>query len=128
LETCYRFSSSRFGRKIEVQQRVEASTTTSALDDAAGVTGEAIEVHQVRCLFTALEKRLEFTPGRMLTFEAVAANLRLVRQWAKRIGLTDEPLCEALPPDHGFEELDANGQMCLSEPFLFDDPPDDLAT
>jgi hypothetical protein len=27
----------------------------------------------------------------------------------------------------GFEELDANGQICLAEPFLFDDPPGDLA-
>ena len=63
----------------------------------------------------------------MLTFEAVAANIRLVRQWAKRTGLTDDPLCEVVPLDCGFEERDENGQICLSEPFLFDGPPGDLA-
>lgn len=63
----------------------------------------------------------------MLTFEAVAADIRLVRKWAKRVGLTEDPLCEPFPPDHGFEELDENGQICLAEPFSFDDPPDDLA-
>ena len=42
-------------------------------------------------------------------------------------GLTDDPLCEVMPPDYRFEELDANGQTCLAEPFFFDDPPGDLA-
>ena len=32
-----------------------------------------------------------------------------------------------MPQDYGFEELDANPQICLAEPFLFDDPPGDLA-
>jgi hypothetical protein len=32
-----------------------------------------------------------------------------------------------MPPDYGFEELDVNGQICLAEPFLFDDPPGALA-
>jgi hypothetical protein len=64
----------------------------------------------------------------MLTFEVVAANIRLVRKWAKRIDLTTESLCVPFPTDHGFEELDENGQICLAEPFSFDDPPDDLAT
>ena len=31
------------------------------------------------------------------------------------------------PADHGFEELDENGQICPVGPFDFDDPPDDLA-
>ncbi|HUX04025.1 MAG TPA: hypothetical protein VMV53_03860 [Acidimicrobiales bacterium] len=62
----------------------------------------------------------------MLTFEAVAANIRLVRKWAKRTDLTTEPLAVEFPPDHGFEELDENGEICLAEPFCFDDPPDEL--
>ena len=64
----------------------------------------------------------------MLAFEVMAANLRLVREWAKRTGLTTDPLCVPFPLDHGFEELDENGQICLAEPFSFDDPPDDLAS
>jgi len=32
-----------------------------------------------------------------------------------------------MPTDHGFEEIDANLQISLAEPFDFDDPPDDLA-
>ncbi len=64
----------------------------------------------------------------MLTFEVVAANIRIVRQWAKRTGLTTDPLGVPFPLDHGFEELDENGQICLAEPFSFDDPPDDLAS
>jgi hypothetical protein len=63
----------------------------------------------------------------MLDFEAMADNIRLVRQWAKRTGMTDDPRCEVLPPDYGFEELDADGQICLSEPFLFVDPLGDNA-
>ena len=63
----------------------------------------------------------------MLTFEVVAANIRLVRKWAKRTSLTTDPLCVEFPPDHGFEELDENGEICLAELFCFDDPPDDLA-
>jgi len=63
----------------------------------------------------------------MLTFEAVAANIRIVRQWAKRTGMTSDPLCKPMPENHGFEELDENGQICLAEPLEFDDPPDDLA-
>ena len=64
----------------------------------------------------------------MLAFEAVAANIRLVRKWAERVALTSDPLCAPFPEDHGFEELDENGEICLAEPFDFDDPPDDLAT
>ena len=63
----------------------------------------------------------------MLAFEAVAANIRLLRKWATRVGLTSDPLCAPFPADHGFEELDENGQICPAGPFDFDDPPDDLA-
>jgi hypothetical protein len=63
----------------------------------------------------------------MLAFEAVAANIRLLRKWAKRFGRTLDPLCVPFPADHGFEELDANGQICPAGPFDFDDPHDDLA-
>lgn len=41
--------------------------------------------------------------------------------------MTSDPLCEPMPENYGFEELDENGQICLVEPFFFDDPPDDLA-
>ena len=58
----------------------------------------------------------------------VAAPIRLVRTWAKRIDLTTESLGVPFPADHGFEELDQNGQFCLAELFSFNDPPDDLAT
>ena len=64
----------------------------------------------------------------MLTFEAVAANIRLVRKWAERVALTSDPLCSPFPEDYGFEELDENGEIRLAEPFDFDDPPDDPAT
>ncbi|HET8990422.1 MAG TPA: hypothetical protein VFN59_04910 [Acidimicrobiales bacterium] len=47
--------------------------------------------------------------------------------WATRVGLTSDPLCVPFPADHGFEELDENGQISLAGPFDFDDPPDDLA-
>jgi hypothetical protein len=63
----------------------------------------------------------------MLTFEVIAANIRIVRLWAKRTGLTSDPLAAPMPVNYGFEELDENGQICLAEPFTFDDPPDDLA-
>lgn len=63
----------------------------------------------------------------MLTFEAVAANIRLVRQWSRRTGDVTDPLCDVLPVNYGFEELDENGQISLTEPSIFDDPPDALA-
>jgi len=63
----------------------------------------------------------------MLTFEVVAANIRIARQWAKRNDLTTDPLCEPAPEDYGFEELDADGNICLAESSLFDDPPGDIA-
>ena len=58
---------------------------------------------------------------------AVAANIRLLRKWATRVGPTSDPLRVPFPADHGFEELDENGQICPAGPFDFDDPPDDLA-
>jgi hypothetical protein len=63
----------------------------------------------------------------MLAFEVVAANIRLVRQWAKRNKLIDDPLCIPMAKDHGFEELDENGKVSLAEPSFLDRPPDDLA-
>jgi hypothetical protein len=63
----------------------------------------------------------------MLTFEVIAANIRVVRKWSRRTGLMSDPLCAPMPTNYGFEELDENGQICLAMPFTFDDPPDDLA-
>ena len=63
----------------------------------------------------------------MLAFEVVAANIRLVRQWAKRNSLIDDPLCIPMAKDHGFEELDENGKISLAELSFLDRPPDDLA-
>jgi hypothetical protein len=63
----------------------------------------------------------------MLTFEVVAANIRLVRQWAKRNQLTADPLCAPMPEGHGFEELDAHEQISFTELSFLDDPPGDLA-
>ena len=62
-----------------------------------------------------------------LCFEVVAANIRLVRQWARRSEFTADPLCVPMPQSHGFEELDAHGQISLTEPSFFDDPPEELA-
>jgi hypothetical protein len=73
------------------------------------------------CKVTGLVKT-----GLMLAFEVVAANIRILRQWAKRVGDVSDPLGEAFPVDHGREELDEHGQMSLVEPTFFDDPPDDL--
>ena len=63
----------------------------------------------------------------MLTFQAVAANIRLIRQWSRRTGDVTDPLSELMPENFGFEELDEHGQIALAEPFDFDDPPDELA-
>jgi hypothetical protein len=57
----------------------------------------------------------------------MAANIRIVRQWAKRTEFTSDPLCEPMATNHGFEELDENGEISLTESSFFDDPPDDLA-
>jgi hypothetical protein len=63
----------------------------------------------------------------MLSFEVVAAKIRIVRHWFKSNDLTTDPPCQPVPQDYGFEELDANAQICLAERFLFYDPPGDLA-
>ena len=63
----------------------------------------------------------------MLCFEVVAANIRLVRHWAKRNEFTADPLRVPMPQGHVFEELDALGQISLTASSFFDDPPDDLA-
>ena len=63
----------------------------------------------------------------MLTFQAIAANIRLIRQWSRRTGDITDPLSELMPENFGFEELDEHGQIALAEPFDFDDPPDVLA-
>ena len=47
----------------------------------------------------------------MLAFEVMAANLRLVREWAKRMGENSDPLHEPFPEDFGFEEIDAEGNV-----------------
>jgi hypothetical protein len=58
---------------------------------------------------------------------AVAANIRLIRQWSRRTSDVTDPLSEPMPENFGFEELGEHGQIALAEPFDFDDPPDDLA-
>lgn len=63
----------------------------------------------------------------MLTFQAMAVNIRLIRQWSRRTGDVTDPLSELMPENFGFEELDEHGQIALAEPFDFDDPPDELA-
>ena len=47
----------------------------------------------------------------MLAVEVMAANLRLVREWAARTGENSDPLHEPFPEDHGFEEIDAEGNV-----------------
>jgi hypothetical protein len=59
----------------------------------------------------------------MLTFQAVAGNIRLIREWSRRTGDVTDPLSELMPDNFGFEELDEHGQIALAEPFDFYDPP-----
>ena len=59
----------------------------------------------------------------MLTFEAVAANLRLARQWARFHGDSSDPFNAAFAGDHGFEELDADGSIRRVEPDAYRGPP-----
>jgi len=65
--------------------------------------------------------------GLMLSFQAMAANIRLIRQWSRRTSDVTDPLSELIAEHFGFEELDEHGQIALAEPFDFDDPPDELA-
>jgi hypothetical protein len=62
----------------------------------------------------------------MITFQAMAASIRLIRQWSRRTGDVTDPLSEPMPENFGFEELDEHGQISITEPFDFDDPPDEL--
>jgi hypothetical protein len=63
----------------------------------------------------------------MLTFQAVAANIRLIRQWSRCTGDATDPLSELMPENFSVEELDEHGQIALAEPFDFNDPSDELA-
>ena len=47
----------------------------------------------------------------LLACAIAASNLALLRTWAARTGNTELPYCEPDPPDHGFEELDADGKI-----------------
>ncbi len=59
----------------------------------------------------------------MVTFEVMAANLRILRQWAKRVQNFSDPLCVEYPEDQGFEELDSSAEMQLTLPLLGEHPP-----
>ncbi|MGC8511066.1 MAG: hypothetical protein ACP5PB_09380 [Acidimicrobiales bacterium] len=52
----------------------------------------------------------------MLTVEVMAANLRLVREWAKRTGENSDPLHEPFLEDLGFEEIDSRGNVWPAVP------------
>lgn len=47
----------------------------------------------------------------LLACAIAASNLALLRTWAARTGNHELPYCEPDPPDHGFEELDADGNI-----------------
>jgi hypothetical protein len=59
----------------------------------------------------------------MVTFEVMAANLRILHQWAKRVQDFSDPLCVEFPEHQGFEELDWLAEVQLSYPMLDDHPP-----
>lgn len=59
----------------------------------------------------------------MVAFVVMAANLRILRQWAKRVQDFSDPLCVTYPEDQGFEELDWLAEVQLSFPMLGDHPP-----
>ena len=52
----------------------------------------------------------------MLAFEVMAANLRLVREWARATGENSDPLHEPFPEDGGVEEIDAEGNVRVASP------------
>jgi hypothetical protein len=64
----------------------------------------------------------------MLTFEAMAANIRLLRKWSKRTGDVTDPLCEPYPEYYGHEEVDENGQAVYDDASDYEDPPGDPST
>lgn len=47
----------------------------------------------------------------MVAAAMAAANLRTLRKWAARTGNTHLPLCRPDPDHHGFEEVDADGNI-----------------
>ena len=59
----------------------------------------------------------------MLTFEAMAANIRLLREWSKRTGDISDPLSEPYPEDYGHEEIDALGNIVIDDGSAYEDPP-----
>lgn len=61
----------------------------------------------------------------MLAFEAMAANLRLVRAWARLTGENSDPLHEPFPENFGFEELDAEGNARPCTSGSGSGPPDE---
>ena len=60
----------------------------------------------------------------MLTFWAMAANIRLLREWSKRTGDIADLLSEPYPEHHGHEEIDEFGQVILDDGSGYEDPPD----
>ena len=58
----------------------------------------------------------------MLAFEVMAANLRLVREWARATGENSDPLHEPFPEDVGVEEIDAEGNVRVASPDALSPP------
>jgi hypothetical protein len=61
----------------------------------------------------------------MLTFEAMAVNIRLLRVWSRCTGDVTDPLCAPYPKYYGHEEVDENGQVVCDTPSDYEDPPGD---
>jgi hypothetical protein len=59
----------------------------------------------------------------MLTFEAMAANIRLLRTWSKRTGDVSDPLSAPYPQHYGHEEIDEFGQVLLDDFTDYEAPP-----
>ena len=57
--------------------------------------------------------------GLMLACAVAASNLAVLRSWAEKTGNIHLPFCEPDPPDYGFEEIDADGDIDFAPP-----PPD----
>lgn len=52
----------------------------------------------------------------LLSTAIAAANLHLLRAWARKTGDYTDPICRPDPPDHGHEELDAAGNPDTTGP------------
>ena len=63
----------------------------------------------------------------MLLFEVLAANIRLVRNWAKRVHDLSDPIAREFPVDFGHEELGEIGDIDLTPGDNLEDPPRYLA-